>query len=464
MEIPKASFFLMLGLLAPVAAVSRPGLMRHEASVDEPHPSKMQVTDQVLPLEDHYHALLLAVPLVITNLTNYSGLISVGGAFSPGMSHKFGNIESDKALLLSMTHGLYSLMQEISDDSRQACPLNSAESATHCLGKALCLIQSQVDTVKNKSELQQYSLWEEMYSRFNHISWPKVASKLDLNHDQTNTASLGYATPSQHSCHGTYNEMSGNLLETASSADRSSAKAAAYRTSATLLGAAKTTHAVIDSHTHNSSVHETLAALHEAWEPACKLLECDATNYLDFFRASHSHSMALMEVGASAHHMQVHIRTRQRLDLRMQEFLGEHGEDFQPHILRNEDSDPRFRAAAKQYFARSRGSFMQFAIEYPKKHAANLNKYPLSLVDTERMEEFFEAHGKQHLLKVLRSKEGFIQIEDEHSDGDSMALVEELEEGEDEQEVEDEHEDAETEGKGGKGFFWKSWQRYKKAR
>lgn len=425
---------VMLVPFIPVTAVvttnARPGLMRHEKEEES---------------EDHYHALLLAVPLAIQNLTNYSGLISMQGKMSEGLiAHKFGNIESDKGLLLEMTHGMFALMQEISDESKQACPLNSAESAVDCVGKALCLIQSHVDTVKNKEDLEKYALYEEMYIRFHTVSWPILTSKIDV--DQKNTA--GYKTPSQHSCHGTYNEMSDDLIETASeeSAD-SSAKAAAYSTSAALLGAAKTTHAVLDSHTHNSSVDKTLAALHEAWEPPCKLMECDATNYLDFFRASHSHSLSLMDVGASAHHMRVHIRTRQVLELGMQDFMGKHGKHFST-LYRDEDSDPRFRAAAKQYYARGRGSLMQFATEYPQKRNVNLNtlEYPLSLVDSEKMQAFFEARGNQRGLDVLRSKEGFEQIEDEHSDveeedEDNMALVE----------VEEEDESNEDENGGGKG-------------
>jgi len=359
-------------------------------------------------------------------------LIGVPNGLHSMIPHKFGDLESDRALLLEHTQGLVSLMHEISDEARSACPPNSVESVNACLDKALCLIQSQVDAVKNQTDLQKYALYEEMYSRFNDISWPTIAVNLKMdNHQKVDDEKNGYMAPAQHSCHGTDHDISSMDLIEIASEDGASSKAAAYRTSAALHHAAKTAHAVMDSHLANSSVDATLVALHEAWGAPCKMLGCDATNFLDLYRASHSHSLALMEMGASAHHMQVHIRTRQRLHGRMQAFLGEHGQHFQPHILRDEDSDPRHRAAAKQYFARGRGSMLQFVTEYPKTRDFNTLDYPLSLVDTQKMQEFFEARGKAHLLEVLRSERGVSHID---SDEEEEAMVQEEEQEQNEEE------------------------------
>merc|ERR1719440_1128984 len=144
---------------------------------------------------------------------------------------------------------------------------------------------------------------------------------------------------------------------------------AAYRVSAALVSAAETTHAVLDSHTANSSVEETVAALHRAWQVPCEMLACDHTNYWDLLGASHGHSLALIEAGASAHHMRVHVGVRSRLEHRMQVFLGTDGMLFANRIIRTEGT--RTEALAQAYTDALFEAAREMWTEHPKKYGVS---------------------------------------------------------------------------------------------
>jgi len=421
---------VMLVAFVPVTAVvttnARPGLMRHEKDQSETVP-EVEALAKWTPAggeeeveadgidEKHYHALIFALPQVLSNLTNYSGLIGQPNSLHIGMSHKFGDIDSDKTMLLENVHGFVSLMQDILGED-VTCPSNSVQAINDCLGASICLMQSGV---KNQEHLQKYALFEEMHSRFSDIGWATIASKL-LENSAKNVDE--YATPAQHSCNrATSWDKHSSLLET----EESSTRAAAYQTSSVLVATAKSTHVILDAHAHNSSVKATIAALHEAWAPACELLNCDSTNYVDMWQSSHAHSLSLIEAGASAQHMQVHIRTRQKLELRMQRFLGEHGQHFYEHMHR-EDARSNFNAAPKQYFSRSRGALMQFVTSYPKTHDIDINEYPLRSIATPKMDEHFEAKGKAHVLQYLKAG-----AEHTDADEDDSLVEDEMEEEDD---------------------------------
>jgi integrin beta 3 len=158
---------------------------------------------------------------------------------------------------------------------------------------------------------------------------------------------------------------------------------AAYRVSAALVASAETTHAVLDSHTANSSVEETVAALHRAWQVPCEMLDCDHTNYWDLLGASHSHSLALIEAGASAHHMRVHVGVRSRLEHRMQVFLGTDGNLFANRIIRTEGT--RTEALARAYTDALFEAARKMWTEHPKKYG--VSPLLLSLVPREKLHE-----------------------------------------------------------------------------
>jgi len=166
---------------------------------------------------------------------------------------------------------------------------------------------------------------------------------------------------------------------------------ASYRVSAALVDAAKTTHAVLDAHMANSSVDETVAALHRAWQAPCEMLDCDHTNYWDLLGASHRHSLALIESGASAHHMRVHVGVRSRLEHRMQAFLGTGGRLFADRILRNEGT--KTEVLAKTYVDALSEAARKVWTEHPKKYGVSSSF--LNLLPREQI----HAHAKTDLQK-----------------------------------------------------------------
>jgi len=355
--------------------------------------------------------LLLSLPIVLQNLTNYSGLIKVSQGshkLEEGVSHSFGNIDSDESLLFDNVNGFFTVLHKSLKDTNDKtpdadsyCPFNNVSVIKRCLELALCLVQGGVQG--GFPSIQMYSLLEELQCGFQEIGWDNIISSLEQENEKSETTISDDYLPSGHySCDATSDWMQTNgsatLLQTNGKEKKtdSSFLAVAYRTSAALLDAAKTTHAVLDSWTHNASVDATLAALHRALAPACKLLNCDHTNYYDLYGASHSHSLALIDAGASAQHMRVHIRSRFRLEKRMQRFLGEHGVLFMEKMYRTEGTTTE---AQSQYVSLGRVALMSFVAEYPQ--TQGVNDIWLDLLNRERMKVFFERRGKAHLLDSL---------------------------------------------------------------
>merc|ERR1719272_1852302 len=110
--------------------------------------------------------------------------------------------------------------------------------------------------------MHMYALYTTLDTKFIDISWPLLEEGLGLERTPSATISDDYLTPADHSCDGTADllddlkQVDPALVQTNAkdSKSDSSIKASAYRTSIALLDVAKTTHAVLDSHTHNSSV------------------------------------------------------------------------------------------------------------------------------------------------------------------------------------------------------------------
>lgn len=184
--------------------------------------------------EDHFHGLIFAMPLVMSNLSMFYG-DSVTGP-----RHKFGDVEADKLYLLEKMDGFLNLMQEILGDEGRACPLDSesVSTANDCLKLAMCLVQSKVKTTE---EMKKYTLFEELYTRFEDIGWPQLAEKLNI--ERGSKKPDAYMTPAEHSCDGAgpWHEGITDAFLQMDSNDTSSAaskKAAAYRTSSALVALA----------------------------------------------------------------------------------------------------------------------------------------------------------------------------------------------------------------------------------
>jgi hypothetical protein len=90
-------------------------------------------------------------------------------------------------------------MQEILGDKKTACPVDSESVGTtnDCLKLAMCLLQSKVKTTE---EMKKYTLFEELYTRFEDIGWPQLAEKLNV--ERGSKKPDDYMTPAEHSCDG----------------------------------------------------------------------------------------------------------------------------------------------------------------------------------------------------------------------------------------------------------------------
>ena len=76
-----------------------------------------------------------------------------------------------------------------------------------------------------------------------------------------------------------------------------------------------------------SSLDATVQHLHEVWQPICRQLDCDPTNFWDLHLASHKQTMALVETG-SASHVRKEIRERHRLQNRVRRFVQENADYY----------------------------------------------------------------------------------------------------------------------------------------
>jgi len=329
--------------------------------------------------------LILALPLVLQNLTKYSNLISLASdpeAKKASVTrHVFGDADSDKEFLLDQVAGFFATLHADSHAKATGvtakCPKNDITVIKPCVEMSLCEVQTHLDANPKikKTYMTTYALLEQLAAGFADINYGILDHALKTedpafpeytSHSEYSTHMSSYDTylePSQFAC-----KKKTALAQEDDSNEHTAVRAAAYHTSEVLQAAAKVAHTVLDLHTHNSSAEATLEALHQAFKPSCELLNCDHTNYFDLFGASHSHSLALIEADASAQHMRTHIRTRNRLDVRMNRFLSEHGTQFLKDgklaLYRTEGTTTE--ATMEHYYSGLRGDIMSFAASHSK--------------------------------------------------------------------------------------------------
>jgi len=242
-------------------------------------------------------------------------------------------------------------------------------------------------------DLKTYTLIVELYDKFADITWDKMNAV--LKQEGKGQKNFDFVSPEELACDGLggLRELtSTKLLETDNEEQQ-----ATYRISAALVDAAKTTHAVLDAHMANSSADETVAALHRAWQVPCEMLDCDHTNYWDLLGASHQHSLALIESGASAQHMRVHVGVRSRLEHRMQAFLGTAGNLFADRIIRTEGT--KTEAIARTYTDALYEAARTKWTEHPKKYG--VDSLFLSLVPREKIHEHAKTDFQKQVLQEI---------------------------------------------------------------
>jgi hypothetical protein len=246
----------------------------------------------------------------------------------------------------------------------------------------------------SKQELKTYTLLMELYEKFQDLTWDRMVVALGNKTKGKNFDKVGEAELACSGLSGALKNLSSNNSFLATDTEE---QEAAYRVSAALVDAARSTHDVLDSHKANSSVDETVAALHSAWQVPCEMLDCDHTNYWDLFGASHRHSLALIESGASASHMRVHVGVRTRLEHRMQTFLGTYGNYFADRIMRTEGTATE--AHVRAYVDVLCGSAVQLWTEHPKKYG--VNSLLFSLVPREQLKSHAKTDLQKHAVQAV---------------------------------------------------------------
>jgi len=418
--------------------------------------------------------LIFALPLVISNVTKVSTRITVSQG-SKGMetgSHKFGNPNADKALLTEVVSGFWRALLADPHANRAGvqdkCPAGDYTVIKGCIELALCLVQDHLQRTPKarKRYMKIYAMLETLQAQFSDIAWPQITAS--LKHEQA-VFFEGYTGPYVPSLNASFVEASKLACPTAKTSksnnknddnddqslsqedsEHTAVRAAAYHASAALIAAARATHAILDAHTHNSSLEATVEALEESWKPPCELLNCDHKNYYDLWGASHSHSLALIEAGASAQHMREHIRTRHRLEVRMQVFAGEHPE-FGAKVLARDGT--KAMAKFNHYTATLRPHLHSFA-----------QRYAATKTDDELM-DFIGSQGMKE-LEENQAEDGTTFNDGIKPETETVnAAMQEWEDGNDDSEQElsqleeESEEEEEVDNRGGKGSRRRSFSR-----
>ena len=171
---------------------------------------------QVNKYEDSKHELVMAVPLVVMNLTNFSGLIGDGSQTHLNVSHEFTeDYGSDSELLLDMVKGYFEVlhMHMPAESAQSYCPFGDVSVIRMCLDIGMCLLQDHIGN--GNFTMEFYMLLEETVARLDDIGWGLIMSKLaeesgrDLNDAD--------APPRAYECDSSYDwlydEMENNETE-----------------------------------------------------------------------------------------------------------------------------------------------------------------------------------------------------------------------------------------------------------
>ncbi|CAK9029011.1 unnamed protein product [Durusdinium trenchii] len=293
------------------AATSQPAsLITKEAEVEVPEESDL----------GPYHELATALPSVLMNLTNYSGLIRNQNRSNLNMAHRFGDPKKDIELLYEMFEGFFrALNTSLDTDGPLVCPHRSYAHISACISMAACVLQSAVPT---HIDMEYFSSIMELEMRFQDISWPIIRQGLMEE-------ALDFSVPdellSKYRCDefvevGAY-EPANN--ESFLQLDNLEGKAKTLALSSAMLHATRVSHRILDAHGQNTTMESTLQQLEETWYPVCRHLFCDHTNFWDIHMASYKQTRALLQTSAVAH-LRSEIQSRYKLEQRMQRFVSAH--------------------------------------------------------------------------------------------------------------------------------------------
>jgi len=377
----------------------------------EAHANQMQAT------YGESSGLAAALPLVLTNLSNFSGLLdSKNAPHFDNNTHHFGTGSADLALLYEKVEGFYHVLHENMDSAEDAATYCPFESWTHiptCISIAMCIISNDVPA---HAPLELYTIYTEVEARFHSITWDLIEA--EFASEGQGDSIQEHEVPEKYRCDKPAGEdestsakyFSDDVAATPTADNGSSliqsdsqALAATLAVSAALDHATLSTHAILDSHgkepianngtAHRSHMDATVSALRVAWKDVCQSMQCDHTNYLDLFAASHGHTHALIQNGASARHLRAHITKRVKLEVRVQHFIAEHGEAFASKAYRADDMKSENVQKIEDYLGKGRDAMNRHVLPY----IASLDEtMALRLVDSQSMEVYLDDAANSH--------------------------------------------------------------------
>eukprot|EP00913_Durusdinium_trenchii_P017939 g16857.t1 len=268
-----------------------------------------------------YKELASAMPLVLQNLTNYSGLINDKGAANGNITHHFGDLANDLAMLSDKVSGLYSVLHEMLPESGPfLCPLDKQSHIKECLLIATCLLEEHVP---EDIELATFTTYMEMTQRFLDIGWEALKNGL-LFEEQSPILNMDATAPEQYQCDLLkHKEVTASLLQVHES------DGATLAMSSAMVHASTSSLKILEAHQVGSSVDATVLKLHEIWMPICKQLDCDHSSFWDLNYASYHQTASLLQLKsghAARRAARNEIRHRVKLERRVVDFVSENYE------------------------------------------------------------------------------------------------------------------------------------------
>lgn len=407
-----------------------------------------------------YTELSAALPLVIRNLSNYSGLIHDKGAPpNPNITYHFGELEKDLALLSDKVSGFYAVLHEMLPDGSGPflCPLNKQSHIKECLLIATCLLEYHVP---EEIELAAFTTYMEMTQRFIDVGWTVLKTGL-LMEEPTPILNMDAVPPEKYQCdmlkHEKVTGSSPSMLQVGSSESEFESDGATLAMSSALVHASKVSFQILDSHQVGSSVDATILKLHELWMPICKHLNCDHSNFWDLHYASYQQTASLLELKsgyAARRAMRHEVQHRVKLEKRFIDFVSENHE-YYSRLYNGTSSDGshfppgrRFvdsnfiqtssRAARLSLLGQGRESMVGHMKDFAKEISTEEESRAIRLFDHVEYRKFQrDRHGHRQVSPVSLLQDEENEVEENEENEEQENSEEDMEDMEDEDEDED---------------------------
>eukprot|EP00435_Cladocopium_sp_Y103_P074626 s26_g50.t1 len=348
-------------------------LQNESRSHQHQSPSQLQLASEYRkpsqdPLDSPAADLAMAFPLVLINVTNFTGLVTNTGGHLD-VTHKFGNFTSDLALFYEKVFGFYlALHGMMGPEANRYCPMRMYKNFYDCLHIAACHLQKMVPAI---IEMEYYAAMMEQMGRFD-ITWEQLLAALDVETKMYDGPPEFKRLPPQYICDGVGPADQNHMAIPTYKMDTDTEKvyqgsfvqmdaehSQILATSAHLERASSATIRILEA--TNMSDDLVLKELHQLWAPLCEEMKCDHTNGVDIFLSSHRQTMSLMQAGASASHVSSEIYTRVKLERSIQANLP-----TKPILVQFWRDDETSLHAAEEYGALGNAAVTRFLKRFLK--------------------------------------------------------------------------------------------------